>query len=116
MKKDSQLQHDVMKELEWEPRIDAAHIGVAAKDGVITLSHARNLVDFGFIGHSPSGERVEGLAFRQNGSLASANIGLAVGFRIVRRRRTRSVQHHAFGPFVIRMDPDVDLLIERNIG
>jgi osmotically-inducible protein OsmY len=38
MKKDSQLQHDVMKELEWEPRIDAAHIGVAAKDGVITLS------------------------------------------------------------------------------
>ena len=62
------------------------------------------------------GERVEGLAFRQNGSLASANIGLAVGFRIVRRRRTRSVQHHAFGPFVIRMDPDVDLLIERNIG
>jgi osmotically-inducible protein OsmY len=38
MKTDSQLQHDVMKELEWEPRIDAAHIGVAAKDGVITLS------------------------------------------------------------------------------
>ncbi|OLB08160.1 MAG: ornithine aminotransferase [Candidatus Rokubacteria bacterium 13_2_20CM_69_15_1] len=38
MKTDSQLQHDVIKELEWEPRIDAAHIGVAAKDGVITLS------------------------------------------------------------------------------
>jgi len=38
MKTDSQLQRDVMKELEWEPRIDAAHIGVAAKDGVITLS------------------------------------------------------------------------------
>jgi len=38
MKTDSQLQSDVMKELEWEPRIDAAHIGVAAKDGVITLS------------------------------------------------------------------------------
>lgn len=31
MKTDSQLQRDVMKELEWEPRIDAAHIGVAAK-------------------------------------------------------------------------------------
>ncbi|MCX6019052.1 MAG: hypothetical protein NTZ50_11250 [Chloroflexi bacterium] len=29
-------------------------------DGVITLSHARNLVDFGFIGVNPSGERVEG--------------------------------------------------------
>ena len=38
MKTDSQLQRDVMKELEWEPRIDAAHIGVAAKDGVVTLS------------------------------------------------------------------------------
>ena len=38
MKTDSQLQRDVMKELEWEPRIEAAHIGVAAKDGVITLS------------------------------------------------------------------------------
>ena len=38
MKTDSQLQHDVIKELEWEPRIDAAHIGVAAKDGVVTLS------------------------------------------------------------------------------
>src|SRR3989442_9982906 len=38
MKTDSALQRDVMKELEWEPRIDAAHIGVAAKDGVITLS------------------------------------------------------------------------------
>jgi len=38
MKTDIQLQRDVMKELEWEPRIDAAHIGVAAKDGVVTLS------------------------------------------------------------------------------
>ena len=61
------------------------------------------------------GERFEGLAFRQNGSLASGNVGLAVGFRIVRQRRTRGVQHHAFGPFMIRMDPDVDLLIERNV-
>ncbi len=29
-------------------------------DGVITLSHARNLVDYGFIGVNPSGGRVEG--------------------------------------------------------
>lgn len=29
-------------------------------DGVITMSHARNLVDFGFIGVNPSGGRVEG--------------------------------------------------------
>jgi osmotically-inducible protein OsmY len=38
MKTDSQLQRDVMKELELEPRVDAAHIGVAAKDSVVTLS------------------------------------------------------------------------------
>jgi osmotically-inducible protein OsmY len=38
MKTDSQLQHDVMAELQWEPRVDHANIGVAAKDGVVTLS------------------------------------------------------------------------------
>jgi len=29
-------------------------------DGVITLSHAKNWIDFGFIGVNPSGERLEG--------------------------------------------------------
>jgi osmotically-inducible protein OsmY len=38
MKTDSQLQQDVMDELQWEPRVDHANIGVAAKDGIITLS------------------------------------------------------------------------------
>lgn len=38
MKTDSQLQRDVMEELAWEPSIDHAHIGVAAKGGVVTLS------------------------------------------------------------------------------
>jgi osmotically-inducible protein OsmY len=38
MKNDSQLQQDVMKELEWEPRVDHAHIGVSTKEGVVTLS------------------------------------------------------------------------------
>lgn len=37
-KSDSQLQHDVMAELEWEPSIDHADIGVAVNDGVVTLS------------------------------------------------------------------------------
>jgi hypothetical protein len=27
----------------------------------------------------------------------------------------RRVEHDAFGPFMIRMDPDVDLLITRNV-
>ena len=38
MKTDSQLQRDVIDELTWEPSIDNAHIGVAAKGGVVTLS------------------------------------------------------------------------------
>lgn len=38
MKSDSQLQQDIMDELQWEPRVHHANIGVAAKDGVITLS------------------------------------------------------------------------------
>lgn len=38
MKSNSQLQHDVMAELQWEPSLQAAEIGVAAKNGVITLT------------------------------------------------------------------------------
>jgi osmotically-inducible protein OsmY len=38
MKTDSELQQHVMDELKWEPTIHAAEIGVAVKDGVVTLS------------------------------------------------------------------------------
>ena len=38
MKTDGQLQHDVMDELEWDPSVDHADIGVAVNDGVVTLS------------------------------------------------------------------------------
>lgn len=38
MKTDSQLQHDVSAELQWEPSVHAARIGVAVKDGVVTLA------------------------------------------------------------------------------
>lgn len=37
-KTDSDLQHDVMDELEWEPSVDHADIGVSVHDGVVTLS------------------------------------------------------------------------------
>jgi osmotically-inducible protein OsmY len=35
---DKTLQHDVLAELEFEPRVNAAHIGVTARDGVVTLT------------------------------------------------------------------------------
>ncbi len=38
MPDDPTLQATVMAELEWEPSLDAAHVGVTAKDGVVTLS------------------------------------------------------------------------------
>lgn len=38
MKSDSQLQHDVMAELEWDPIVDHADVGVSVVDGVVALS------------------------------------------------------------------------------
>ncbi len=38
MKTDSQLQHDVMAELKWEPAVHAEQIGVEVKNGVVTLA------------------------------------------------------------------------------
>ena len=35
---DYQLQQDVLAELKWQPAVAAAHIGVTAKAGVVTLS------------------------------------------------------------------------------
>lgn len=37
-KSDGQLQHDVVAELEWDPSVDHADIGVAVNDGVVTLA------------------------------------------------------------------------------
>jgi osmotically-inducible protein OsmY len=38
MKTDTQLKRDVEEELGWEPRVNAAEIGVAVVDGVVTLT------------------------------------------------------------------------------
>ena len=37
MSNDKQLKQSVLDQLEWEPSVNSAHIGVAAKDGVVTL-------------------------------------------------------------------------------
>lgn len=45
MSQDSQLQSDVLAELKWEPSVNAAHIGVAASSGVVTLTgHVENFM------------------------------------------------------------------------
>lgn len=38
MKSDYQIQEDVMEELKWQPFLKASEIGVAVKNGVVTLS------------------------------------------------------------------------------
>jgi osmotically-inducible protein OsmY len=38
MKNDSQIQKDVMDQLKWEPFLKASEIGVAVKNGIVTLS------------------------------------------------------------------------------
>lgn len=38
MKTDSQIQQDVMDQLKWEPFLNASQIGVAVKNGIVTLS------------------------------------------------------------------------------
>jgi osmotically-inducible protein OsmY len=38
MKTDADLKDDVLQELKWEPSVNEAHVGVTAKDGVITLA------------------------------------------------------------------------------
>jgi osmotically-inducible protein OsmY len=38
MKSDAELQKDVMTELKWEPSVAAAEIGVAVKDGIVTMT------------------------------------------------------------------------------
>jgi osmotically-inducible protein OsmY len=46
MSKDSKLQKAVLAELTWEPRVTAAHIGVTAEEGVVTLSgHVASFVE-----------------------------------------------------------------------
>ena len=38
MKSDSQIQQDIMEQLKWEPFLNASQIGVAVKNGIVTLS------------------------------------------------------------------------------
>jgi len=38
MKTDIKIQNDVMDELKWEPFLDSSEVGVAVKNGVVTLS------------------------------------------------------------------------------
>jgi len=38
MKTDKEIQKEVMKELDWDPQVDAVEVGVQVKDGLVTLT------------------------------------------------------------------------------
>ena len=43
---DKALKEDVMRELDWDPKIDASHIGVTANGGAVTLTgHVRSYTE-----------------------------------------------------------------------
>ena len=62
---DSELQHDVLAELEWEPTVDAAEIGVSVGDGIVTLN--------GTVKHVAEKWAAEGAVLRIAGVKALAN-------------------------------------------
>jgi len=71
MKTDTQLQHDVLAELEWEPSIEASQIGVTAKDGVVAIT--------GSVASYAAKIRAERVAKRVYGVKAVANdIGVKI--------------------------------------
>ena len=65
MKTDSELRRDVERELEWDPSIDARNIGVAVKNGVVTLT--------GYVSSYADKWRAERIAKRVSGVTALAN-------------------------------------------
>jgi osmotically-inducible protein OsmY len=64
MSEDNQLQKAVLAELNWEPAVTAAHIGVAASDGVVTLT--------GHVGSFAEKQAAEAAARRVKGVKAVA--------------------------------------------
>lgn len=75
MKSDIQIQKDVIDQLKWEPILNAAQIGVAVKNAVVTLS--------GIVDNYPQKLAAEKVAKRVFGVKAVAEdiqVGLSVGF------------------------------------
>jgi osmotically-inducible protein OsmY len=65
MQLDKELQADVIRELEWEPKVDSANIGVAVDKGAVTLTgHVNTYTEL---------IAAEGAALRVYGVLAVAN-------------------------------------------
>ncbi|MCG8469423.1 MAG: BON domain-containing protein [Gemmatimonadetes bacterium] len=38
MRRDADIKRDVLSELDWDPQVDFANVGITVSDGVVTLS------------------------------------------------------------------------------
>lgn len=108
MNRDDELRQLVIDELEFEPRVDAAHIGVACRDGVVTLS-----------GHVASyAERMaaERAARRVRGMRAMA---MSLEVRFPAEKKTDDDEIATRAANILRWDigvPDGDITIEVEKG
>lgn len=84
MKTDSQLQQDVLAELQWAPALHAAGVGVEVKDGVVTLA--------GQVGSYPEKWEAEKAAQRVSGVKALA-VDLAVDVASADARGDTEIAH-----------------------
>ncbi|OUM00916.1 BON domain-containing protein [Variovorax sp. JS1663] len=88
MKSDTQLRTDVLAELDWDPAIHAAAVGVTVKDGVVTLT--------GHLGSHAEKVAAEHAAQRVNGVKALAvelSVKLPAGEERTDADIARAVEH-----------------------
>jgi osmotically-inducible protein OsmY len=79
MKTDNELRRDVEMELQWDPSVDARDIGVAGKNGVVTLT--------GQVSKYSEKWRAERIAKRVAGVVGLANDIEVSGRRCCQRMR-----------------------------
>lgn len=108
MKHDDELRQMVIDELEWEPRIEPAHIGVACRDGVVTLS--------GHVAHYAERTAAERAARRVRGVKALA---IELEVRLPSDRKTADDEIAARAVKILEWDslvPDERISIEVEKG
>ena len=96
MRSDIQLRQDILDELKWDPSIREAEIGVAVKDGVVTIS--------GYVDHFGQKFAAERAAERVTGVRALAD-DLKIKLPFTMQRSDTEIAHAA----VRALDWDIEV-------
>jgi osmotically-inducible protein OsmY len=73
MKTDAEIQKEVMDDLKWEPILNATEIGVAVRQGVVTLSGQVSTYSKKMVAQQASGFSLMGTLPKPIGSSSSPN-------------------------------------------